>query len=189
MLKSSEIQSRKRSQAVQLTASTTIKRRKQKKTSQRYIKPIKETTPPPPFSEAPSIKVEAQRYLLGIAKLHLKDLNCHWLESSNRLLDLQHVKSLLFAFQEGKLDRYSQENYIQVTCSSNTYSNACQQLGAQDTAKQPVDLLDWNTVTQEKFEVINGQHRINALQEYIKKTDQPATSEWWICCIYNKGIN
>jgi hypothetical protein len=46
--------------------------------------------------------------------------------------------------------------------------------------------LDW-AEHNDKVEVVAGQHRIRALQEYVRERRAPATELWWACELYDRG--
>ncbi|KAL0929278.1 uncharacterized protein CTRU02_215819 [Colletotrichum truncatum] len=46
--------------------------------------------------------------------------------------------------------------------------------------------LRWAAVNKTKVEVMAGQHRLRALQEYIKATGAPESDNWWTCELYDK---
>jgi hypothetical protein len=43
---------------------------------------------------------------------------------------------------------------------------------------------DWNTLNGTKIELITGQHRIEALKEYVRHFELDGDQLWWICDIY-----
>jgi hypothetical protein len=45
----------------------------------------------------------------------------------------------------------------------------------------------WAETNEERPEVMAGQHRIEALKEYIKRTGAGPDDFWWVCEFYDKG--
>lgn len=46
---------------------------------------------------------------------------------------------------------------------------------------------DWMLVNDERAEVMAGQHRIEALREYVRQTRGNTRDLWWVCEFYDKG--
>lgn len=46
---------------------------------------------------------------------------------------------------------------------------------------------NWAEVNDKRPEVMAGQHRIEALQEYAKRTGADPDEQTWVCEIYDKG--
>ncbi|KAF6802830.1 hypothetical protein CPLU01_16139, partial [Colletotrichum plurivorum] len=46
--------------------------------------------------------------------------------------------------------------------------------------------MHWADVNHGKAEVMAGQHRIEALREYVKETRAPDSELWWTCELYDK---
>lgn len=134
--------------------------------------------------------MQAEPYRLATAELPVNVLNCLWSSGTNRELDHNHVNYLYRAFRYGKLERRSQENYIQVSCSAAAVERMISNIPDTDpgTAKDYVlSFKDWAKVNDERPEVMAGQHRIEALKEYAKYTGIDPESSPWVCDIYDKG--
>ncbi|PNP44445.1 hypothetical protein TGAMA5MH_03791 [Trichoderma gamsii] len=93
----------------------------------------------------------------------------------------------------GELARQSKENYILVQCSARAVKKALENAAAIQEAEEDYDgslrlpvFSNWNEVNNEKPEVLAGQHRIEALREYVEQTDSDAGDLWWICEFYDK---
>ena len=48
------------------------------------------------------------------------------------------------------------------------------------------DFSDWMSINEEKVEVMAGQHRIRALEEFVKQTGEEEL--WWPCQFYDQGM-
>jgi hypothetical protein len=57
----------------------------------------------------------------------------------------------------------------------------------QDPKEEDLDFLEWTSVVGSKAEVIAGQHRMQALEHYVRETGAPTTELWWSCDIYDRG--
>lgn len=147
------------------------------------------------FQETDSIYKQARPYLLATAKMPIDALTSTWRIGKNRRLDRQHVANLCQTFHQGNLARQTEENYLIVSCSSQAIRNMTQHLeskrrqeGSTAIAVGDVEPFeDWLCVNDEKPEVMAGQHRIAALQEYVKRTGSPEKELWWICKFYDQG--
>lgn len=147
------------------------------------------------FQETDSIYQQARPYLLATAKMPIDALTSTWRIGKNRQLDRQHVANLCQTFQQGNLARQTEENYLIVSCSSQAIRNMTQHLESKQqredftaiAAGDVESFEDWLRVNDERPEVMAGQHRIAALQEYVKRTDSPQKELWWICKFYDQG--
>lgn len=154
---------------------------------------------PPTFQETTSIRKQAESHRITVAKMPLDALTCRWSNGSNRQLKNSHVQKLCGLFMEGKLARQSTENYILVQCSGQSIQRAIskamlssgndnEENGGEDVeSREMLRFDDWMVVNDEKAEVMAGQHRIEALREYVKQTKGDAKDLWWVCEFYNKG--
>lgn len=92
----------------------------------------------------------------------------------------------------GELARQSKENYILVQCSAELVQRAIRETRAEggDDDNDPwrLPMFDnWKDINDEKPEVIAGQHRIEALQQYVRQTDGDVRDLLWVCEFYDKG--
>ncbi|KAI8272323.1 hypothetical protein K4K60_012971 [Colletotrichum sp. SAR11_57] len=129
-------------------------------------------------------------------------LDTAWSVGRNRPINAAHVQELLHAFRSGGLERRAPENRITVLCSAEAVSLMQQDGGGiegreeddgedgNDDNDSPCELsfLHWAEVSGGKAEVMAGQHRIQALREYVKETGAPGSDLWWACELYDKGI-
>ena len=64
-------------------------------------------------------------------------------------------------------------------------------LGSADASRDKSEYLsfkDWDTIIGEKAELIAGNHRVEALKEYLRRSKSSENEGWWICDVYDKGI-
>jgi hypothetical protein len=136
------------------------------------------------------VRRQAKPYRLAIAELPINLLTSSWSRSNNRPLDRNHVAHLCRSFRQGNLARRAEENYIQVTCSAAAIDSIISTIA--ESYRHPDDhpvlsFKHWAGVNDEKPEVMAGQHRIEALRDYVKQTGSGSDDLWWTCEFYNKG--
>jgi hypothetical protein len=136
------------------------------------------------------VRRQAKPYRPAIAELPINLLTSSWSRSNNRPLDRNHVAHLCRSFRQGNLARRAEENYIQVTCSAAAIDSIISTIA--ESYRHPDDhpvlsFKHWAGVNDEKPEVMAGQHRIEALRDYVKQTGSGSDDLWWTCEFYNKG--
>ncbi|KAG5931702.1 hypothetical protein E4U59_000115 [Claviceps monticola] len=52
--------------------------------------------------------------------------------------------------------------------------------------ENPVDLIHWSEGIYQPFEVVDGQHRIAALRDYVSDTENDHAELWWTCELYDQ---
>ncbi|EXA30946.1 hypothetical protein FOVG_17723 [Fusarium oxysporum f. sp. pisi HDV247] len=150
-------------------------------------------SPPPSFTEVDSLRKQAEPYRLAIAELPIHLLDSSWSRGSNRPLDRNHIAHLCRSFQNGGLARRAQEHYIQVSCSAAAVRNMIDAIPdadsstTQDQHQRVLSFRNWADLNgDEKPELMAGQHRIEALKDYVKQTASDPSDLWWICEFYDK---
>lgn len=159
-------------------------------------KPAKSPKPPPPsFTEVDSLRKQAEPYRLAVAELPIHLLHSAWSRGNNRPLDRNHVAHLCRSFQNGGLARRAEQHYVQVSCSAAAVQKMidaipdADQSTAQDRRQHVLSFKNWADFNgDEKPELMAGQHRIEALKDYVKQTDSDSSDLWWICEFYDKGV-
>ncbi|KAF5483091.1 hypothetical protein CGCA056_v015152 [Colletotrichum aenigma] len=153
-----------------------------------------------PFTETSSARERARPFLLAVARMPIDVLDTAWSVGRNRPINAAHVQELLHAFRSGGLERRAPENRITVLCSAEAVSLMQQDGGGiegreeddgeddNDDNDSPCELsfLRWAEVSGGQAEVMAGQHRIQALREYVKETGAPGSDLWWACELYDK---
>ncbi|KAL7939928.1 hypothetical protein V8C42DRAFT_158414 [Trichoderma barbatum] len=172
---------------------------KRKTLNQQSINPTREANKrarqnkPVAFQETDSIRKQAETYRITTARIPIDALTCTWTTGDNRQVDRSHVQRLCESFMRGELARQSKENYILIQCSARAVKKALENAAIHEAEEDYNGSLrlpvfnNWNEVNSEKPEVLAGQHRIEALREYVKQTDSDAGDLWWICEFYDKG--
>ncbi|KFA53719.1 hypothetical protein S40293_09646 [Stachybotrys chartarum IBT 40293] len=134
-----------------------------------------------------SVRKQAEPYRLAVAILPIDLLNQSWSQGSNRDLDRNRVAHLCRSFSEGSLARRAEENYIRVSCSAAAVGNMLRAIGSSPESNQSVlSFRHWAQFNEERPEIMSGQHRIEALREYVKKTGSSPDELWWVCKTYDK---
>ncbi|KAG5746171.1 hypothetical protein H9Q70_011136 [Fusarium xylarioides] len=144
---------------------------------------------PQSFTEVDSVRRQAEPYRLAIAEFPINLLTSSWSRSKNRPLDRNHVAHLCRSFRRGNLTRRAEENYIQVTCSAAAVDSIISTIAGSDRHANGHSVLSfkhWDDVNDEKPELMAGQHRIEALRDYVKQTGSGSDDLWWTCEFYNK---
>src|SRR6185437_9907432 len=149
------------------------------------------------FTDVDSVRRQAQPYLLATAKFPIDALTYTWSIGSNRRVDRSHVKFLCGMFMRNRLERRAEENRLLVLCTQeevDRIKNHCSKGelreadngGSDSPSKWPI-FTDWLSVNGQKAELMAGQHRVEALKEYVELTRSRRDELWWVCDIYNKG--
>lgn len=144
------------------------------------------------FQETDSIRQQAKPYRITTARIPINALTYTWSIGKNRRIDQQHVQKLYESFMRGELARQSEENYILVQCSAELVQRAMRETraerGGDNNESWRLPMFDnWMDVNDEKPEVLAGQHRIEALRQYVRKSDGDVKDLWWVCEFYDKG--
>jgi hypothetical protein len=142
-----------------------------------------------------STQWRAQEYRIVTARMPLRSMTCTWSSGTNRPLDPQHVRRLREVFTAGGVDRSSAEHHLIVQCDRADVERMLEHLRSQpspparDGANESIaSFQDWLLVNPGKqVEVMAGQHRIAALEEYVRRTGAPEDELWWTCVVYDKG--
>ncbi|KAG5931152.1 hypothetical protein E4U60_006401 [Claviceps pazoutovae] len=106
-------------------------------------------------------------------RMPTKLLTTTWSLGSNRPLNRRHVQKLKKAFLElGGPRRDLKEHHLKVLGTSAEVKRMMNELGSQNGAKQAEGMLDFTTWPdvngREQLELLAGQHRIRALEEWVK---------------------
>ncbi|KAL3587777.1 hypothetical protein FPOAC2_13676 [Fusarium poae] len=156
-------------------------------------KPAKSPKPSPPsFTEVDSLRKQAEPYRLAVAELPIHVLDSSWSRGSNRPLDRNHVAHLCRSFQNGGLTRRAEQHFVQVSCSAAAVQKMINALPdtdqshVQDRRQHVLSFRNWADFIDERPELMAGQHRIEALKDYVKQTHSDSNDLWWICEFYDK---
>ncbi|KAG6056375.1 hypothetical protein E4U32_005761 [Claviceps aff. humidiphila group G2b] len=125
------------------------------------------------------------------ARMPTKLLTSTWSLGSNRPLNRRHVQKLKKAFVElGGPKRDLEEHHLKVLCTGAEVERMMKELGLQDGAKEAEDMPDFTTWPEvngrEPLELLAGQHRIRALEEWVKDAKLSEEELWWPCKFYDR---
>ncbi|KAH0558744.1 hypothetical protein GP486_004613 [Trichoglossum hirsutum] len=165
----------------------------------------------PSFRESEPVVEQAEKYRLGTVRLPLDSLDFHWDESAgkNRQINPAHVGKLHLLFLQEGLKRKSPDNHLKVACRKSDVENILNVLTEQSPTGRAYDreklveamrhrsprdeqdeefewplLHQWESVNG-KAELMDGQHRVEALKLYIQRTGA-VDQGWWPCALYDK---
>ncbi|KAG6153862.1 hypothetical protein E4U35_000598 [Claviceps purpurea] len=141
-------------------------------------------------AKRPAIELKEAKSIIT-ARMPIKLLSTTWSLGSNRLLDRRHVQKLRKAFVEfGGPKRDLEEHHLKVLCTGAEVERMLKELGLQDGAKQAEGMPNfsmWSDVNgPAPLELLAGQHRIRALEEWVKDAKLGEEELWWPCKFYNR---
>lgn len=137
-----------------------------------------------------SVRRQAHPYWLCTARVPISALSSTWRDGTNRAVDVRHIQELCSMFLSGKLERTDEKNHLVVVSSSAEVERMKQHILDVDGAleNETWDFARWPTVNESKIELLDGQHRVKALEEYIRHIGAPQDDAWWPCEFYNRGM-
>ncbi|KAG5950159.1 hypothetical protein E4U57_007959, partial [Claviceps arundinis] len=129
--------------------------------------------------DSKSVRGLAQPHLLAVTKVQLKVLNTNCCIGGNRQLDADRVSKLKNGFKKDGLKRTAQENWLLCVCNAADISKIWPD-------ENSLDRGHCSEVIPQFVEVLNGQHRIAALRDYVSDTGNDEAELWWTCELYNQ---
>jgi hypothetical protein len=159
------------------------------------LKRRRQTSEKTPMDSTTTLKQHKQQTFPSpiTARMPIHALTTKWTLGDNRLLIPHHVQVLKQRFlDKGGPKREAKENYLQVLCSGADLTRMIEKVGLGETdwyaAGAIPDFQDWMSVNSgRKAEVLAGQHRIKAFEEFATQVGLGKDDLWWPCEIYNKG--
>lgn len=151
------------------------------------------------FLDSSTVRQLAEPYRLATARIPFDALTCTWRRGVNRQVNRQHASRLRRMFEQGSLARQAEENYLLVQCRAEAVERMISHLkgldsetggavGATSGTDKVLEFDMWAVVNrEEKAEVMAGQHRMEALREYVRVSGSGAKELWWTCIIYDRG--
>jgi hypothetical protein len=144
------------------------------------------------LSESTSIEERAEPFRLMTVKFPIDDVTAQWSMGSNRDVDVKHVRQLCQLFKEHGLQRQDRTHRVRLLCHTEDVRAMCDHLGIDaDPNDHSSDLPffeGWSTLTSSSAELLAGNHRINALREFLKQRKITDKDErWWVCDVFDKG--
>lgn len=141
----------------------------------------------------PTLKQQPEAESMITARMPIMALTTEWSLGRNRPLDPRHVQKLSKRFiAEGGPKREATQNHLKVLVSGADVRRMMEQLGLSeadfDAVKVMADFSGWMAVNGErKAEVLAGQHRIQALEEFVQHARCGTEELWWPCKFYDRG--
>jgi hypothetical protein len=156
--------------------------------------PVKKTARQKQFEAGESTLEQAQPYRIATARMPIDALTPVWSLNQNRPVSERHVQKLCTIFMQGGLNRTARGNHLQVLCSQEQIRKMMAHLnvdvgsGKSMAVDEIMDFAEWKSVIGDrKLEILAGQHRIRALEEYVKQTNAGDGELWWPCEFYDEG--
>ncbi|KJZ70998.1 hypothetical protein HIM_09609 [Hirsutella minnesotensis 3608] len=123
------------------------------------------------FEESKTTLEQAEPYRILTAKMPVKALVADWSLGRNRVIQEEHVKALCKLFQRGDMKRASYP--LAVLGTRSAVECMLRQMGyggdMTDVDNMPA-FDDWLLVNGRPVELLDGQHRIEALKRYVSET-------------------
>jgi hypothetical protein len=155
------------------------------------------------LKEVKSVYDQSEPYRLVTVKFPIDALTPEWGIGTNRPINEAHKRRLCQIFKEAGILRRDASHRLQVACTKAQVQQMLEHLkhkespadgavGASEGAPAAdvglPSFEDWDSVVGEKAELIAGNHRVEALKEYLRCFESSQAERWWVCNIYNRGI-
>jgi hypothetical protein len=144
--------------------------------------------------EGASARIRARPYLLVTARMPVQALTSTWSLGQNRPVDERHVRQLRSLFDQGGLNRQAIENRLFVLCRREDVERMQKHLEEEGEASGPPRneehpyFRDWLSVVRRPAELMAGQHRTQALRQYVASLGSRGDDDlWWTCELYDHG--
>jgi hypothetical protein len=156
-----------------------------------------------PLKEAESIHDQSEQYRLATVRFPIDALTPEWKMGTNRPINEAHKRRLCQIFKEAGVLRRDVSHRLQVACTKAQVQQMLDHLkqkglhaegavrAGQDAPGADAEFPsfeDWSSVVGEKAELMAGNHRVEALKEYLKYFDSSQEERWWVCNLYDRGI-
>lgn len=141
------------------------------------------------FEERETTLEQAQQYRILTAKMPVEALAADWSVGRNRVIQEKHVKALCKIFTQGGLKRA--DNHLAVLSTRPEVECMLRVMGLHDEATDADDIPafdDWLSVNRRQVELMDGQHRVEALKQYVSETRADKKELWWPCDFYDRGM-
>lgn len=155
-----------------------------------------------PIKDVESIRDQAEPYRLVTAKFPIDALTPIWTVGANRPINQAHKRRLCRIFQQQGVLRKEISHRLRIACTKAEVEKMQHHLRLQlepETRPENEDgsvpardsewlsFDDWMQVNGTKAELMAGNHRVEALKEYVQRLELNDSERWWICDIYDKG--
>jgi hypothetical protein len=139
---------------------------------------------------------QAEPYRLVTAIFPIDVLTPVWKQGSNRPLNDPHKRRLCQAFHKD-LHNSDPNNALRLACSKQEIERMVAELERQGQARTDwkrrtpdswPSFMEWGRVNAEPVELMAGNHRVEALKEYLREENLDTPKErWWLCDVYDQG--
>jgi hypothetical protein len=153
------------------------------------------------LKEVDSIHDQARPYRLVTAKFPIDSLTPVWTVGANRPIDDAHKRRLCEIFEEQGVLRKDLGYRLRVACTKAQVQKMVDHINRGRTHNADLGSVDapgdkseypsfegWDIIIGEKAELMAGNHRVEALKEYLRRSKSSENERWWICDVYDKGI-
>jgi hypothetical protein len=149
-------------------------------------------------TENSSIRERAEAYRLVTAKFPIDALTAVWKDGTNRPINVAHQRRLCRLFQTQGLHRTDASHRLRLACTRAEVEAMMGLLWRRKEVDDPAvkknidgpwpSFMDWKRVNDRDAELMAGNHRVQALEEYLKPLENAEHERWWICDIYDRGV-
>lgn len=154
------------------------------------------------LKEVDPVYDQAAPYRLVTAQFPIDALTPEWSIGTNRSVNEAHKRRLLQIFKEVGVLRRDVSHRLQVICPKAQVERMLDHLRQEENRSQSDSIAGetaqemdskwpsfeaWNKIVGEKAELIAGNHRVEALKEYMRSLKLPSTEGWWVCDIYDQS--
>lgn len=148
-----------------------------------------------------SVDEQSQPYLLATVQFPIDQLTPDWRLGSNRPINEAHKRQLLQVFKDSGILRRDISHRLYISCSKAHVEQMLAHLKQKESVagdavegeekdngdKEWPSFEEWGDVIGERAELLAGNHRVEALKEYLRQSESPKAESWWVCNIYDRG--
>ncbi|KAF1951134.1 hypothetical protein CC80DRAFT_509011 [Byssothecium circinans] len=128
-----------------------------------------------------SITGQAANYLLATAKFPIDQLTADWAIGQNRPINKAHKKRIHQLYNEVGVLRRDSSHRLQVTCTKAQVDKMRNWLAENPAAENIQDnvpsFMDWAAAGCQPAELMAGNHRVQALQDFLEETGRNSPEE------------
>ncbi|GJN76064.1 hypothetical protein PLICBS_010175 [Purpureocillium lilacinum] len=140
------------------------------------------------FEERETTLGQAQQYRILTAKMPVEALAADWSVARNRMVEEKHVRALCKIFTQGGLNRADHHVAVLATRSEVECMLRVMELHDEVTDADDIPVFDdWPSVNR-PVELMDGQHRVEALKRYVSETGADKKELWWPCDFYDRDV-
>jgi len=136
--------------------------------------------------ETKPVLEEAEPFRLVTAKFPIDALTPEWSVGVNRPINESHKRRLCQIFMDQGVHRKELGNRLRVACTKDEVRKMLDHIQPDGDKQEWPCFDDWILVNGTKAELLAGNHRVEALKEYLRRTKSEGKERWWICDLYDK---